>query len=166
MPSGDFSSFTGLTVHINRMYHCVGPQGAPESVLERCNYIRVSGSASVPLTPFVREQLLSTLRDWGSGRDTLRCLAMATRDAPPDLRCLNLEDTAAFISHEVGTDELCPAVPTVTDRKWVNWSNFFVSPVGSDLCGLCGNVGPPEKRSSQCRPNVSTSWHKSHHDHR
>ncbi|TNM85498.1 hypothetical protein fugu_007769 [Takifugu bimaculatus] len=75
-------------------------KGAPESVLERCNYIRVSGCARVPLTPAVREQLLSTLRDWGSGRDMLRCLAMATRDAPPDLRCLNLENTAAFVQHE------------------------------------------------------------------
>lgn len=89
---------------------CVSNQGAPESVLERCNYIRVSGSAKVPLTPAVREQLLSTLRDWGSGRDTLRCLAMATRDAPPDLRCLNLENTAAFVQHEVRIDEVCPVV--------------------------------------------------------
>lgn len=98
---------------MNRMCHCLSPQGAPESVLERCSFVRVSGSASVPLTPLVREQLLSTLRDWGSGRDTLRCLAMATRDAPPDLRCLNLEDTAAFINHEVGTDELSPVGDTL-----------------------------------------------------
>lgn len=90
--------------------HCVSNQGAPESVLERCTYIRVSGSARVPLTPAVREQLLSTLRDWGSGRDMLRCLAMATRDAPPDLRCLNLENTAAFVQHEVRIDEVCPVV--------------------------------------------------------
>lgn len=123
------------------MCRCLSPQGAPESVLERCSSIRVSGSASVPLTPLVREQLLSTLRDWGSGRDTLRCLAMATRDAPPDLRCLNLEDTAAFIDHEVRTAvRLC--------RNWVragklNWSNFSVSPVRPDLCGLRGHVGPP-----------------------
>lgn len=77
------------------------PQGAPESVLERCNYIRVSASARVPLSPAVREQLLSTVREWGSGRDTLRCLAMATRDAPPDVHCLNLENSAAFANYEV-----------------------------------------------------------------
>lgn len=75
-------------------------KGAPESVLERCNYIRVSGSARVPLSPAVREQLLSTVREWGSGRDTLRCLAMATRDNPPDIHCLNLENTAAFADYE------------------------------------------------------------------
>ncbi|KAG7235868.1 hypothetical protein INR49_002065 [Caranx melampygus] len=75
-------------------------KGAPESVLERCSYIRVSGSARVPLTPALREQLLSTVRDWGSGRDTLRCLAMATRDTPPDIQSLNLENSAAFADYE------------------------------------------------------------------
>ncbi|CAG6022056.1 unnamed protein product, partial [Menidia menidia] len=75
-------------------------KGAPESVLERCNYIRVSGSARVPLTPSVREQLLTTVREWGSGRDTLRCLAMATRDMPPDIHSLNLENSAAFANYE------------------------------------------------------------------
>uniref|UniRef100_A0A7N6B6W1 Calcium-transporting ATPase n=1 Tax=Anabas testudineus TaxID=64144 RepID=A0A7N6B6W1_ANATE len=64
-------------------------KGAPESVLERCNYIRVSGSARVPLSPTVREQLLSTVREWGAGRDTLRCLAVATRDTPPDMHLLS-----------------------------------------------------------------------------
>lgn len=76
-------------------------QGAPESVLERCSYVRVSGSARVPLSPAVREQLLSVVREWATGRDTLRCLAMATRDAPPDIHRLNLENSAAFATYEV-----------------------------------------------------------------
>ncbi|TDH16603.1 hypothetical protein EPR50_G00021710 [Perca flavescens] len=75
-------------------------KGAPESVLERCNYIRVSGSTRVPLSPVVREQLLSTVREWGSGRDMLRCLAMATRDTPPDIHGLNLENSAKFADYE------------------------------------------------------------------
>lgn len=79
----------------------ISPQGAPESVLERCNYIRVRGSDCVPLNVAVRDQLLSTLRDWGSGRDTLRCLAMATRDTPPDIHTLNLENSDAFSNYEV-----------------------------------------------------------------
>ncbi|KAI4881228.1 hypothetical protein NFI96_033468 [Prochilodus magdalenae] len=74
--------------------------GAPESVLERCCWIRVGGGARVPLTPDLREQLLSTVREWGSGRDTLRCLAMATRDSPPDPRMLNLENSTAFTEYE------------------------------------------------------------------
>ncbi|KAM4750530.1 sarcoplasmic/endoplasmic reticulum calcium ATPase 2 isoform 2-T2 [Anableps anableps] len=75
-------------------------KGAPESLLERCNYVRVSGSGRVPLSPAVREQLLSTIREWGSGRDTLRCLAMATRDTPPDIHSLNLENSATFVDYE------------------------------------------------------------------
>ncbi|KAM8879950.1 sarcoplasmic/endoplasmic reticulum calcium ATPase 2 isoform 2-T2 [Spinachia spinachia] len=75
-------------------------KGAPESVLERCNYIRVSGSSRVPLSPAVREQLLSNVREWGSGRDMLRCLAMATRDTPPDICSLNLENSAVFGDYE------------------------------------------------------------------
>ncbi|KAM9314733.1 sarcoplasmic/endoplasmic reticulum calcium ATPase 2 isoform 2-T2 [Pholidichthys leucotaenia] len=75
-------------------------QGAPESVLERCNYVRVSGSTRVPLSVVVREQLLSIVREWGTGRDTLRCLAMATRDTPPDIHCLNLENSATFVEYE------------------------------------------------------------------
>uniref|UniRef100_A0A673N4Z0 Sarcoplasmic/endoplasmic reticulum calcium ATPase 2 n=1 Tax=Sinocyclocheilus rhinocerous TaxID=307959 RepID=A0A673N4Z0_9TELE len=75
-------------------------KGAPESVLERCHWIRVGGGTRVPLTSDLREQLLSTVREWGSGRDTLRCLAMATRDSPPDPRTLNLENSAAFTEYE------------------------------------------------------------------
>ena len=76
-------------------------------MLERCNYIRVSGTGSdavstrVPLSPAVREQVLATVREWASGRDTLRCLAMATRDTPPDHRSLNLENSATFADYEV-----------------------------------------------------------------
>uniref|UniRef100_A0A8C1GRZ8 Calcium-transporting ATPase n=1 Tax=Cyprinus carpio TaxID=7962 RepID=A0A8C1GRZ8_CYPCA len=75
-------------------------KGAPESVLERCRWIRVGGGTRVPLTSDLREQLLSTVREWSSGRDTLRCLAMATRDSPPDPRTLNLENCATFIEYE------------------------------------------------------------------
>ncbi|XP_035275848.1 sarcoplasmic/endoplasmic reticulum calcium ATPase 2 [Anguilla anguilla] len=75
-------------------------KGAPESVLERCQWLRVGGSSRVPLTGVLREQLLATVREWGSGRDTLRCLAMATRDSPPDPRCLNLENSAGFSDYE------------------------------------------------------------------
>ncbi|MFT7807774.1 sarcoplasmic/endoplasmic reticulum calcium ATPase 2-like, partial [Arapaima gigas] len=75
-------------------------KGAPESVLERCRWVRVGGSSRVPMSPSQREQLLAKVREWGSGRDTLRCLTMATRDSPPDPRTLNLENSAAFSSYE------------------------------------------------------------------
>lgn len=76
-------------------------QGAPESVLERCRWIRVNGGARVPMTPAGREQLQGTVREWATGRDTLRCLAMATRDSPPEIRSLNLENSATFADYEV-----------------------------------------------------------------
>lgn len=70
-------------------------------MLERCRWIRVNGGARVPMTPAGREQLQGTVREWATGRDTLRCLAMATRDSPPEIRSLNLENSATFADYEV-----------------------------------------------------------------
>ncbi|XP_046901025.1 sarcoplasmic/endoplasmic reticulum calcium ATPase 2 [Hypomesus transpacificus] len=75
-------------------------KGAPESVLERCRWIRVGGGARVAMSTATREQLQTTVREWAAGRDTLRCLAMATRDSPPEPRSLNLENSAGFINYE------------------------------------------------------------------
>ncbi|KAK5910489.1 hypothetical protein CesoFtcFv8_004318 [Champsocephalus esox] len=57
-------------------------KGAPEGVIERCTHVRV-GNTKVPLTKGIKDQILATIRDYGTGRDTLRCLALATRDTPP-----------------------------------------------------------------------------------
>ncbi|KAE8625119.1 hypothetical protein XENTR_v10006163 [Xenopus tropicalis] len=74
-------------------------KGAPESVIERCNYVRV-GSTKLPLTPSAREKIMSKIRDWGTGMDTLRCLALATRDVPPKLEDMQLDDSTKFINYE------------------------------------------------------------------
>ncbi|KAF1442423.1 Sarcoplasmic/endoplasmic reticulum calcium ATPase 3, partial [Spheniscus demersus] len=74
-------------------------KGAPESVIERCTHIRV-GTARVPLTAPVREKILARIRDWGMGIDTLRCLALATHDAPVRRETMQLHDSAAFIHYE------------------------------------------------------------------
>ncbi|XP_075051073.1 sarcoplasmic/endoplasmic reticulum calcium ATPase 3 [Mixophyes fleayi] len=74
-------------------------KGAPESVIERCNYVRV-GSTKLPLTPSARERIMSKIRDWGTGMDTLRCLALATRDVPLKLEDMQLEDSNKFITYE------------------------------------------------------------------
>lgn len=76
------------------------PQGAPESVIERCTHVRV-GTAKVPLTAPVQEKILGRIRDWGMGIDTLRCLALATHDAPVRRETMQLHDSAAFIHYEV-----------------------------------------------------------------
>ncbi|XP_063809769.1 sarcoplasmic/endoplasmic reticulum calcium ATPase 3 [Pseudophryne corroboree] len=74
-------------------------KGAPESVIERCNYVRV-GSTKLPLTPSARERIMAKIRDWGTGMDTLRCLALATRDVPPKLEDMQLDDSNKFINYE------------------------------------------------------------------
>uniref|UniRef100_A0A3Q3J0E2 Calcium-transporting ATPase n=1 Tax=Monopterus albus TaxID=43700 RepID=A0A3Q3J0E2_MONAL len=75
-------------------------KGAPEGVIDRCSYVRV-GTSRVPLTNAVKEKVLAVIRDWGTGRDTLRCLALATRDSPPRVEDMNLEDSTKFVDYEV-----------------------------------------------------------------
>uniref|UniRef100_A0A673H3P2 Calcium-transporting ATPase n=1 Tax=Sinocyclocheilus rhinocerous TaxID=307959 RepID=A0A673H3P2_9TELE len=74
-------------------------KGAPESVIDRCQFVRV-GKDRVPLTMAVKEKLMSTIKDWGAGRDTLRCLALATRDSPPLEDKMDLENAAKFSEYE------------------------------------------------------------------
>uniref|UniRef100_A0A803XUP9 Calcium-transporting ATPase n=1 Tax=Meleagris gallopavo TaxID=9103 RepID=A0A803XUP9_MELGA len=74
-------------------------KGAPESVIERCTHVRV-GTAKVPLTTPVREKILSQIRDWGMGVDTLRCLALATHDAPVHRETMQLHDSTTFAHYE------------------------------------------------------------------
>uniref|UniRef100_A0A674APE5 Calcium-transporting ATPase n=1 Tax=Salmo trutta TaxID=8032 RepID=A0A674APE5_SALTR len=76
-------------------------KGAPESVMERCQYLRV-GRGKVALTMPLKEQLTSLIRDWGTGRDTLRCLGMATRDSPPKQQDMDLENSTKFAEYETG----------------------------------------------------------------
>uniref|UniRef100_A0A8C6TN04 Calcium-transporting ATPase n=1 Tax=Neogobius melanostomus TaxID=47308 RepID=A0A8C6TN04_9GOBI len=76
-------------------------KGAPESVIERCQYVRV-GMSRVTLTPALRDQLLSKIREWGTGRDTLRCLALATHDSPPRKEDMDLENSTKFAQYEMG----------------------------------------------------------------
>lgn len=69
-------------------------------MIERCQYLRV-GTGKVTLTPALRDQLLSKIRDWGTGRDTLRCLALATHDTPPRKEDMDLENATKFVQYEV-----------------------------------------------------------------
>nr|XP_020453458.1 sarcoplasmic/endoplasmic reticulum calcium ATPase 1-like isoform X2 [Monopterus albus] len=74
-------------------------KGAPEGVIDRCSYIRV-GTSRVPLTGPVKDHILSVIKEWGTGRDTLRCLALATRDTPPRKEEMNLEESSKFVDYE------------------------------------------------------------------
>ncbi|CAK6963280.1 sarcoplasmic/endoplasmic reticulum calcium ATPase 1 isoform X1 [Scomber scombrus] len=74
-------------------------KGAPEGVIERCAYVRV-GTTRVPLTGPIKDHILSVIKEWGTGRDTLRCLALATRDSPLRKEEMNLEDATKFVDYE------------------------------------------------------------------
>ncbi|XP_072290239.1 sarcoplasmic/endoplasmic reticulum calcium ATPase 2 isoform X2 [Eucyclogobius newberryi] len=74
-------------------------KGAPEGVIDRCSHVRV-GNTKVPLTTGIKEKILSVIREYGTGRDTLRCLALATRDTPPKMDDMILTDAAKFVEYE------------------------------------------------------------------
>ncbi|KAK4298154.1 hypothetical protein Pmani_029482 [Petrolisthes manimaculis] len=75
-------------------------KGAPEGVLDRCTHVRV-GTQKVPLTPGVKEKILSVTRDYGCGRDTLRCLGLATIDSPMKPEDMDLGESNKFYTYEV-----------------------------------------------------------------
>lgn len=76
-------------------------KGAPEGVLDRCTHIRV-GTNKVPLTSAIKSKILDVTRQYGTGRDTLRCLALATIDNPPKPDDMDLGDSNKFAGYEVG----------------------------------------------------------------
>uniref|UniRef100_UPI003AAAE105 sarcoplasmic/endoplasmic reticulum calcium ATPase 2 isoform X3 n=1 Tax=Centroberyx gerrardi TaxID=166262 RepID=UPI003AAAE105 len=74
-------------------------KGAPEGVIDRCTHVRV-GNSKVPLNKGIKDKIMSVIREYGTGRDTLRCLALATRDSPPKMEDMLLSDTAKFSEYE------------------------------------------------------------------
>uniref|UniRef100_A0A8B9KCA5 Calcium-transporting ATPase n=1 Tax=Astyanax mexicanus TaxID=7994 RepID=A0A8B9KCA5_ASTMX len=74
-------------------------KGAPEGVIDRCTYVRVGGTR-VPMSSGIKEKIMAVIRDYGTGRDTLRCLALATRDSPLKKEEMVLSDTARFQDYE------------------------------------------------------------------
>jgi len=78
-------------------------------VIDRCTYVRV-GTTRVPLTGPIKDHILTVIKEWGTGRDTLRCLALATRDAPLRRDEMVLEDATKFADYEV-SGEVCPRPP-------------------------------------------------------
>uniref|UniRef100_A0A8B9LPS4 P-type Ca(2+) transporter n=1 Tax=Astyanax mexicanus TaxID=7994 RepID=A0A8B9LPS4_ASTMX len=74
-------------------------KGAPEGVIDRCAYVRV-GATRVPLTAPVKDKIMTIIKEWGTGRDTLRCLALATRDTPLKVEEMKLDDSTKFADYE------------------------------------------------------------------
>ena len=75
-------------------------KGAPESVVERCSHIRI-GTQKVPMTNQIKQEIMKLVHQYGTGRDTLRCLALGTIDSPMRKEDMDLEDSRKFITYEV-----------------------------------------------------------------
>lgn len=90
-----------------------GLQGAPEGVIDRCAYVRV-GATRVPMTQGIKNEIMSVIREYGTGRDTLRCLALATRDNPLRKDEMVLSDTARFAEYEVLLSALMSSWPLLS----------------------------------------------------
>lgn len=74
-------------------------KGASEAVIERCTQVRVNGN-TVPLTDEMRKEMLDLVNQYGTGRDTLRCLALGVVDQPARREDMSLEDSTKFIQYE------------------------------------------------------------------
>merc|ERR1712223_625427 len=75
-------------------------KGAPEGVLDRCAYARI-GTEKVPMSQKMRDQIMQKAIGYGTGRDTLRCLCLATADSPMNPKDMDLEDSSKFAKYEV-----------------------------------------------------------------
>merc|ERR1719374_462405 len=75
-------------------------KGAPEGVLDRCSYYRV-GNEKRPMTDALRQKIMDRAVEYGTGRDTLRCLALATCDSPMSPSDMDLDNSAKFAQYEV-----------------------------------------------------------------
>ncbi|CAF1543852.1 unnamed protein product [Adineta ricciae] len=74
-------------------------KGAPESVIDRCTHIRC-GTQTVPMTPRLKQEILHLVHQYGTGGDTLRCLALGTIDKPMQKQDMALEDSSQFAKYE------------------------------------------------------------------
>lgn len=84
-------------------------------MVERCTHVRV-GNTKVPLSKSMREKIMSVIREYGTGADTLRCLALATRDNPPKMEDMVLSDTGRFSEYEVKVVSLLFQILTLNNR--------------------------------------------------
>merc|ERR1711962_701301 len=75
-------------------------KGAPEGVLDRCTHIRV-GTEKKPMTDKLRQKIMDRAVEYGTGRDTLRCLALATCDNPLSPSEMDLDNSSKFANYEI-----------------------------------------------------------------
>merc|ERR1711981_392816 len=71
-------------------------KGAPEGVLDRCTHFRIGGDKQA-MTAAIRNKIMATAVAYGTGRDTLRCVALATCDTPLNPNEMDLEESSKFV---------------------------------------------------------------------
>jgi len=69
-------------------------------LITRCAFVRV-GSNKVPITGALKAEIIKHTQAYGTGRDILRCLVLATVDAPIAKESVKLEDSSQFHKYEV-----------------------------------------------------------------
>merc|ERR1712071_295770 len=68
--------------------------------LDRRSHVRI-GTERVPMTSQIYDKIIEVTKQYGCGRDTLRCLALATLDTPPKIADIDVSDAAKFCNIEV-----------------------------------------------------------------
>ncbi|NWH62188.1 AT2A2 ATPase, partial [Geococcyx californianus] len=72
-------------------------KGAPEGVIDRCTHVRV-GNAKIPLTSGIKQKIMSVIREWGTGRDTLPILSIQAKQLFCRLQMRSLQHLALKLS--------------------------------------------------------------------
>lgn len=74
-------------------------KGASESVIERCTHVRI-GTNKVPMTEQLKKEILKLVHQYGTGRDTLRCLGLGVVDNPRKKEDMDLDNSTKFVEYE------------------------------------------------------------------
>lgn len=83
----------------NGSQHSLLVKGAPESILDRCAYVRVGSSeAPVPMTPTIRDELNKKILEYGEGH-ALRCIGLAKIDNI-NPASFDLREQSSFVQYE------------------------------------------------------------------
>lgn len=68
--------------------------------MDRCTHLRTP-TTNLPLSSFMKNEILRKVASYATGRETLRCLALATVDSPPSAADFELGDADRFKDYEV-----------------------------------------------------------------
>lgn len=103
------------------------------------------GGTKLPMSPSIKARLLAAVREYGTGRDTLRCLALATRDSVEPRSRMVLDDPSRFIQYEVGG---MGKKGSEGDEGWIEPTLIFSAQTELTFVGCVGMLDPPRAEVS------------------